>query len=262
VSHSAEWEGRTAEQWRAILGLPAVHVFEVTDSTNNVALRLAEGGAASLTLVVADHQTCGRGRNGADWLSAPGSSVLCSFVFQTQLTRDHAPGAAPIRIGVAIAEAIEQLLEQPVGLKWPNDIVIRGHGKIAGILCEGAFRQEGKGHIVAGIGVNAFYPGDEYSAISDATEFPPTRAALLQTIARAVVGIAPRITAPLNDDELERARDILLNLQVRTESGIAGRACGIAADGSLQIETTDGVQAVRSATVRLAESGDYPGAAS
>ena len=76
------WEGRTAHEWQEQLGVPAVHLFDVTDSTNDVALRLAESGAPTLTLVVADHQTSGRGRNGGDWLSAPGTSLLCSFVFQ------------------------------------------------------------------------------------------------------------------------------------------------------------------------------------
>jgi BirA family transcriptional regulator, biotin operon repressor / biotin---[acetyl-CoA-carboxylase] ligase len=256
------WEARTADQWRDVLGVPAVHLFDVVQSTNDVALSLAESGAATLTLVIADHQTSGRGRGGSDWLSHPGSSVLCSVVYRTHITENHAPGAAPIRVGWAVADAVSLLIDRAVSLKWPNDVVIPGHGKIAGILCEGAFRQEGRGYIVAGIGINVFYPGEDYAAIADATDEPPTRAAVMQTLLRNLTAAAPRITAPFTDAELTelRTRDVLFDQQVRTEGGIVGRACGIAADGSLQIQTNNAVETVRTATVRLAASGAYPGA--
>ena len=256
------WEARTADQWQQVLGVPAVQLFDVVQSTNDVALQLAESGAETLTLVVADHQTSGRGRGGSEWLSHPGSSLLCSVVFRTQFAETDAPGAAPIRVGWAVADAVSLLIDRTVALKWPNDVVIPPHGKIAGILCEGAFRQEGRGHIVAGIGINVFYPGAEYFAIADATEEPPTRAAVLQTLMRNLKAIAPRITAPFNDQELGQLReiDVLFDQQVKTESGIVGRACGIAADGSLKIQTSNGVETVRTATVRLAENGAYPGA--
>jgi BirA family transcriptional regulator, biotin operon repressor / biotin---[acetyl-CoA-carboxylase] ligase len=247
-----------------VLQLPAVQIFDVVQSTNDVALELAEAGAPSLTLVLADHQTAGRGRSGGDWLSSPGSSLLFSVVFQTRLGENDVAGAAPIRIGLAVAEAIELLIGRAVGLKWPNDVVIPGHGKIAGILCEGAFRQQGRGHIVAGVGVNVFYPGAEYSSIADAAEDPPTRAAVLQSILRRIRAQAPRITEAFTSEELAalRTRDVLFGQEVQTEGGITGRARGIASDGSLHIDTAAGIQIVRSATVRLAESGAYPGAES
>jgi BirA family transcriptional regulator, biotin operon repressor / biotin---[acetyl-CoA-carboxylase] ligase len=256
------WEARSADQWQQLLGVPAVHLFDVVQSTNDVALQLAESGADTLTLVVADHQTSGRGRGGSEWLSHPGFSLLCSVVFRTQFAESDAPGAAPIRIGWAVADAVSLLIDRTVALKWPNDVVIPPHGKIAGILCEGAFRQEGRGHIVAGIGINVFYPGAEYFSIADATDEPPTRAAVLQTLMRNLAAAAPRITAPFNDQEMNELRkiDVLFDQQVKTESGIIGRASGIAADGSLQIETTSGVETVRTATVRLADSDAYPGA--
>jgi BirA family biotin operon repressor/biotin-[acetyl-CoA-carboxylase] ligase len=255
------WEGRTALEWQEVLGVPAVQLFDVTASTNDVALRLAEAGAATMTLVVADHQTSGRGRSGGEWASAPGSSLLCSLVFQTELGPDHAPGTAPIRIGAALARAVEQLIDQPVGVKWPNDVVIPRYGKIAGILCEGAFRQQGRGHIVAGIGVNVFYPGDDFASIADATDEPPTRGALLQALMRELAAIAPRITQTLSADELLqlRERDLLFDQDVKTESGLMGRARGIAEDGALMLDTGDGVKAIHSATVRLADNEAYPG---
>lgn len=259
---TVSWEGRSAEQWQKLLELPAVHVHEVVASTNDVGLRLADQGAATLTLVMADHQTSGRGRGGSDWLSSPGSSVLCSLVYQFELTQEHAPGAAPIRVGAAVARAVERLIEQPVGLKWPNDVVIEGYGKIAGVLCEGAFRQQGRGYIVAGIGVNVSFPGDDYTSIADATEMAPTRGAVLQELVAELRTDATRITEPLSDDELTalRDRDVLFHKQVKTESGVVGLACGIAPDGSLQLSTQDGIQIIRSATVRLANNSAYPGA--
>lgn len=255
------WEGRSAEEWTQVLAVPAVHLFDVVQSTNDVALEHADSGAATLTLVIADHQTAGRGRGGSEWLSHPGSSLLCSVVYQTNFTEHHAAGAAPIRVGWAVAESISLLIDRPVGLKWPNDVVIAGSGKIAGILCEGSFRPDGRGYIVAGIGINVFYPGEEYFSVAEATDTPPTRGAVMQTLMRRLAETAPRITERFNQAELEalRALDVLYDQQVQTEGGVIGRACGIAADGSLQIETGNAIVPIRSATVRLAESGAYPG---
>jgi BirA family transcriptional regulator, biotin operon repressor / biotin---[acetyl-CoA-carboxylase] ligase len=256
------WEGRSADEWQQLLGLPAVHLFDVISSTNDVALKLAESGAPTLTLVIADHQTSGRGRGGSAWLSSPGSSLLCSFVYQTELTQRHSAGAAPIRVGAAVARAVELLIDKPVAVKWPNDVVIEDMGKIAGVLCEGAFRQQGRGYIVAGIGLNVSYPGDDYASVAEATDEPPTRTALLQAIVREIIADASGITDPFSDAELSalRERDVLFDKEVKTEGGVVGRACGIANDGSLQIETEDGVKSVRTATVRLANNGAYPGA--
>jgi BirA family biotin operon repressor/biotin-[acetyl-CoA-carboxylase] ligase len=146
-------------------------------------------------------------------------------------------------------------------VKWPNDVVIPGHGKVAGILCESASRQ-GSMFVVAGIGVNVRAPGTEYASLSLASGRSVDRGALLEELVRQISPLHDSITAPLSDEERAalRERDVLLNQEVVDDSGQAGIARGVAADGSLLVETGTGITAVHNATIRLARTREYPGA--
>lgn len=260
IGEAFVWEGHDAGAWREILGVPAVHLFDTTGSTNDVARDLAAAGAPSLTLVVADHQTRGRGRGGRSWLSQPGSSLLCSIIFRTEPAADAAPGAAPVRLGHAVATAIGEVAGVDARIKWPNDVVIPGHGKVAGILCEAAMRQ-GTSFIVAGIGVNLRTPGENYAALMTVTEREVARGDLLRAIVRIVKGLPRSISTPLDDAELARVRerDILFGNQVEDDTGTLGTARGIAPDGSLIIQAGDQTTAVHNASIRLAGRHEYPG---
>lgn len=255
------WEGRTAVAWQSVLAIPAMHVYETIGSTNDVARNLAEQGADSLTLVLADHQTSGRGRAGRSWISTPGSSLLCSIVFCLDDTIDAAPGAAPVRIGNAVAEAAAEVAAVDARVKWPNDVVIPGHGKVAGILCEAVMRQ-GTAFVIAGIGVNVNASGGTYASLAEASGHAVPRDGLLQRIVDKLRPFANSVTMPLTDDELERMRprDILFGQQVTDDTGLTGIAAGIASDGSLLVQTDTGVTSVHNATIRLAGSHQYPGA--
>lgn len=256
------WDGANAQTWQRRLNAPAVYLFETIDSTNNVARRLADEGAESLTIVIADQQTSGRGRGGRRWISAPGSSLLFSIIFRGQADSNAAPGAAPVRIGSAVAEAIQVATGIAPLLKWPNDVVVAGHGKVAGILCEGALRQDGSAYVIAGIGVNVSRPGEDYTSLSDIVKAPVRRGELLEAIVSALRPCAARINDPLSDDELLqiRNRDILLDRMIANEEGLRGEARGIQRDGSLCVRTADGVYNIHTASIRLADSGAYPGA--
>src|SRR5436305_4583140 len=115
------------------LGRPRRHLRR-TSSTNDLARALAAGGAPHGTLVTADEQTAGRGRQGRTWTAPPGSSLLCSLVL-----RDP-PWMTPLHAAAGVAEAVETTLrdagrDDAVGVKWPNDIHVGGR-KVAGILAE------------------------------------------------------------------------------------------------------------------------------
>jgi BirA family biotin operon repressor/biotin-[acetyl-CoA-carboxylase] ligase len=258
---TANWEGHDAEWWQRQLRVPAVVIFETVGSTNDVARQLAENGADSLTVVIADQQTSGRGRAGRSWLSAHGSSLLCSIIFRATPQGQAAPGAAPLRIGSAVARAVEQSAQVSADLKWPNDVLLPGQGKIAGILCEAVTRGPGNNYIIAGIGVNVTHPGEQYGCINGASKHAVTRGELLQQLVAELRVSAGQITSPLTPEELAeiRTRDILFGREVANEQAALGRACGIASDGSLLVETSSGVKHIHSATIRLAQTGAYPG---
>ena len=132
----------------------AALVVQQTGSTNADLLARAPQLAAPL-LLVAEHQTAGRGRAGRSWLSAPGDSLTFSLAWPfpgglTQL------GGLPLAVGVALAEALAAL-GQAVALKWPNDVLKDGE-KLAGILVEALPTPDGGAWAVIGIGLNLVMP--------------------------------------------------------------------------------------------------------
>jgi BirA family biotin operon repressor/biotin-[acetyl-CoA-carboxylase] ligase len=139
-------------------------------STQSVAFDLAEQGAPDGTVVVAEHQTAGRGRRGARWEDEPGASLLLSIVLRPQLPPARLP-LLSYAAAVAVAEALTAMTAVVPRLKWPNDVLVGGR-KIAGILLES--RLNATPTVVLGIGVNLgqrrFPPGLAEGATSVAIE--------------------------------------------------------------------------------------------
>ena len=124
------------------------------DSTNRVALELARAGAPEGVVVVAGHQTAGRGRHGRSWDSAPGSSLLLSVLLRPRTAlppeRSH---LAVATVSLAAREACASVAGFTPDLKWPNDLVV-GEAKLAGILAELAGDA-----VVVGLGLNVSAAG-------------------------------------------------------------------------------------------------------
>lgn len=150
----------------ALLGGPLgwhslVHEPEVT-STSDVGLAMVRAGTPPGFVVVADHQTAGRGRQGRSWQDAghPGQarSLIASAV--VGLPSDHA-SLVPLAVGLAVADALRRAGVSPA-LKWPNDVLLSTAtgtpAKVAGILVERhtvpAGGRLGSEVLVLGIGVD------------------------------------------------------------------------------------------------------------
>ena len=136
----------------------AVEVVPQTGSTNADLLARAATLSAPL-LLIAEHQTAGRGRAGRSWLSAPGHSLTFSLAWRFEGGLPALTGL-PLAVGTALAETLGRL-GQPVQLKWPNDLLKDGD-KLAGILVETQAAAAGTWAIV-GIGLNLAMP-DELEA--------------------------------------------------------------------------------------------------
>src|SRR5512143_704887 len=135
------------------LGRPwtGVVCLAVTDSTNRVAMEMAENGAKHGTVVVADAQTAGRGRMGRRWVSPAGKNLYVSLLLRPSVPTVDAPQLALVA-GIALADAVEEV-GVPAFLKWPNDLYCGGR-KAAGILAEMASDPDGVRHVVIGVGLN------------------------------------------------------------------------------------------------------------
>ena len=210
-----------------MIGTPRVHL-RLTDSTNERARALAAAGAPHGTLVTADEQQAGRGRQGRVWTAPPGSAVLMSVVLR-ELSE-----TLPLAAAVAVSEAVPL----DTRIKWPNDVWVDGR-KVAGILVE-ARPQEG--WAVLGIGLNV-----------TTEEFPPELHATSLRLAGADVSPAAALAAllaalnawltrPLPDVLAAwRSRDALLGRTVRWSNGRnEGTAAGVDDSGALIVETHDG----------------------
>ena len=150
-----------------------VRRFAELDSTNRHALELARGGAAEGVVVVADHQSAGRGRLGRSWTAAPGSSLLLSILLRPSLAPERLH-LSTVAVALAAADACEEVVGRRPSLKWPNDLVVEDR-KLGGILAE----VPEPGAVVVGLGLNVTW-------IEAPPELEATAVALSQVVGREV----------------------------------------------------------------------------
>ena len=118
-------------------------------STMDEAARLGQQGAEEGTVVVAEVQTAGRGRQGRSWVSEPGN-LLVSVLFRPDV--NQLPFISIIG-GIATARAVRKTTGLDPRIKWPNDLMVQGR-KVAGILAESSIAGDSVWYAVLGIGVN------------------------------------------------------------------------------------------------------------
>jgi BirA family transcriptional regulator, biotin operon repressor / biotin---[acetyl-CoA-carboxylase] ligase len=111
-------------------------------------------------VLLTEHQSAGRGRQGRTWSDVPGSQITMSVGVDARDVATDRWGWLTLATGVAIVEAVRAVTGIEAGLKWPNDVLARG-GKLAGILAEVAAPQQ---VIVVGLGLNVTLRRDEIDA--------------------------------------------------------------------------------------------------
>ena len=130
----------------------SIHYYDVTDSTNMCANRLAQEGAPHGTLIVADQQESGRGRRGRGWNSPANTGIFMTLLLRPEIETNNA-SMLTLVAAMAVAKGMEQCMDAKPQIKWPNDIVINGK-KVCGILTEMSAQIDYVNHIVIGIGIN------------------------------------------------------------------------------------------------------------
>jgi len=119
------------------LGHPHRH-YRACESTNDVAKQLAAGGSPHGTVITADEQTAGRGRQGRSWVAPAGTALLMSAIARPVTARRK---LTPLAAALAVAETCELLGSDEAAIKWPNDVWIDGR-KVAGIGLNTSVRLE------------------------------------------------------------------------------------------------------------------------
>jgi BirA family transcriptional regulator, biotin operon repressor / biotin---[acetyl-CoA-carboxylase] ligase len=242
------WDGHTAGALAHRCGVPHVEIFDVVGSTLDVAHELAESGAPSGTLVVADAQLEGRGRFGRAWSSEAGRGVWCTML---ERPRDALGlDLLSIRVGIRLALALDVFAGAPVGVKWPNDLQI-GDQKLGGVLVETRWQGDVPLWIAIGVGINVQPP----TGVAGAAGLRPgtQRSDVLAAIVPAMRAAAAA-RGPLSAEKMRRLRERDTLLGHRITSPSKGVASGIDELGSLLVRDEAGnVTAHRGGTVVLAE---------
>jgi BirA family transcriptional regulator, biotin operon repressor / biotin---[acetyl-CoA-carboxylase] ligase len=232
-------------------------VVTETKSTNaDLIARAVAGDDVDGVVLIAEHQTAGRGRMGRSWSAAPRAQITLSVAVGVRDVPAAGWGWLPLAGGLAVVDAVAAITGIEAGLKWPNDVLV-GDRKLAGILAEVASPNP---VIVLGIGLNVTLTPDEAgepSAISllDLGVEAPDRDAL---VARLLHELGRRVHVwrhvgggGLSDDY--RARSLTIGNVVRaTLAGgreVVGTARSVDERGRLCIESAGGTVAVSAGDV-------------
>lgn len=235
-----------------------------TESTNQVAFKMAEEGAPEGTVVIADAQTAGKGRLGRIWLSPPGVNLYCSVVLRPAIAPMAACQLTFLSV-VAVARAIQGCTPLKPQIKWPNDILINGK-KVAGLLNEMNAETEKVNFVVLGIGVNLNL---RMSSISESLLRHPATSLLEEggvevdrlLFARTLLAELDRLyevflregEGPVRAEWLERAAIEGRSVKVsQGEREFTGVVKGVDSFGALLVQLADGrVETVLSGDVAL-----------
>jgi BirA family biotin operon repressor/biotin-[acetyl-CoA-carboxylase] ligase len=240
---------RDGSLWREI------EVVEQSPSTNAVVAGRARAGAPGGLVVVAEHQTSGRGRLDRVWVTPPRAALTFSFL----VAPDRVPTVQwpwlPLLVGIAVAEGVRRVTDVSCGLKWPNDVLV-GEQKVAGILVERIERPLGGAVAVVGIGLNVSSTQAELpvpTATSLALQGAATldRSVVLRAILRSFEALYSQWQAEQGDPSSgllasyqRRCSTIGQQVRVDLPSGeaLAGKAVGVDLDGRLRISTPSGMR--------------------
>jgi BirA family transcriptional regulator, biotin operon repressor / biotin---[acetyl-CoA-carboxylase] ligase len=217
------------------------HHLQRTGSTNERLRELAEAGAPSGTVVTADEQSAGRGRQGRRWSAPPGAALLYSALLRP-LDLRHL--LLPIAVPVAVCEACEAAAPVRCEIKWPNDVWLEQR-KLAGVLIEARPPE----WAVIGVGVNVAIADGEFpedlrwpaTSLGHGVEVPALRAELDRALGRWVEAPGDEVLAAY------RERDALRGRRIAWEGGEGedreGVAEGIDERGNLLVRLGSGDRA-------------------
>jgi BirA family biotin operon repressor/biotin-[acetyl-CoA-carboxylase] ligase len=247
--------------------IAALAVEWTLESTNTRLLESSPPPVGKAAVLLAEHQTGGRGRRGRSWIAPPGGAICLSVAWQyPDLPPDLS--ALSLIVGLAAVAALDELGIGGVRLKWPNDLVT-ANGKLGGILIEMRAEAAGPVHLVIGLGLNVLLDEAARAEVKAAGNVPddlfaegravPDRNALVAALLSHLVpelvefprsGLAPHLGRWAGSDALR-------DREVRVENAgevMRGVARGIDAHGALLVETPGGVQRFISGEVSVRSS--------
>jgi BirA family biotin operon repressor/biotin-[acetyl-CoA-carboxylase] ligase len=228
-----------------------VVVLDETGSTNAVAADFAADPAANGVVVVAEHQTAGRGRLDRTWEAPARSAITVSVLVRPSRVAAATWSWLPLIAGLAVAATLRRTAEVAATLKWPNDVMV-GDRKIAGILVERIDAPTTPSAAVIGIGLNVSQRADELpvpEATSLLIEGAATvdRSVLLKAVLRNLGGLLERWESAgevegLHEAYCDASSTLGCDVRVSLPGGetVEGAAVAIDDGGRLVVRTASG----------------------
>lgn len=216
------------------------------------ARRLGAGSLAPWTVILAKHQTHGRGRQGRNWTTAPGDALLATFAAPVPVSPNRS-GMMAIAAGLAVANALREW-NVIAALKWPNDIYVERR-KLGGVLIQTRLGIESIALIGVGINLLSIPAALDNSAIAlrDVVPNPPTPRVLAESILRQLQATVEDLRAgrwrSIVDVWTRRALWIGEQVVVQLESEVRGRFVGIDEFGRMVLETATGTLTITTGDV-------------
>ena len=229
-----------------------LHWYSTIDSTNTRAKEMARDGAPQGTVLIAGHQTGGRGRMGRTFQSPEGMGVYLSVILRPKCKPEelmHLTCAA----GTAMVKAVEAVSGIRPGLKWINDLVV-GTKKLGGILVEMSVDKGLVDYAVIGIGINClqgeedFHPEIREMAISlslaSGKTVPPEKLAAamvdaLWDMSKSLFSEKTQLMQLYKENCITLGKDIQV---LRGDSVRSAKAVDLDEDGGLVVEYADGTR--------------------
>lgn len=213
-----------------------------TGSTNDDLVREARDGAPHRTVIVADHQTAGRGRLARTWEAPPGANLLASMLFRASHVA-HPPQVLAQAVGVAALRAVRARLPRrgagAAALKWPNDVLVRD-AKCAGILAVGERPGDReRGFVVVGLGLNVGWCPEGATSLAREGAAACAPADVLADVLREIDGLEPLPATDLRATYLESLGTLGRRVRVELATGggesVEGDATDVDDEGRLVV---------------------------
>ncbi|MEP7112921.1 MAG: biotin--[acetyl-CoA-carboxylase] ligase [Ilumatobacteraceae bacterium] len=203
-----------------------ITIVDETGNTNTDLLVVAAAGAADRSVLMARHQTDGRGRLDRQWVAPAGANLLVSLLFREVPSHPH---VLTQRVALAAAMACNDVAGVSPTLKWPNDLLLGGK-KLAGVLAQsaGGGPEQRASHVVVGIGLNVGWAPEDAAKLGN--EFDPV------DVLDALLLAYDRLPADTTD--MYRSALATIGQSVRVElsgSAVTGRALDVLPDGRLVV---------------------------
>ena len=210
------------------------------DSTQDIAFRLAELGSPHGTVVRADYQSAGRGRQGRVWESPRGSALMFSVILRPSSSL-YDLASISILVADVLADSLAEIVTAPVQIKWPNDVLIKGE-KTSGILLQ--TRSGPEPVAVLGMGVNIDFPSGSLppgsTCLSQHADHPIDADALLSSVLARMNSLWDSFQPELTGAQIEGLESRLWQLGqdvsiIDSNREIQGRILGVAKNGGLRL---------------------------